>query len=52
MELVNGLELLTCIGDDKEMALNDMRGDSVYKLSENSPVVLKTKEALKKLKVL
>ncbi|MBR4241994.1 MAG: AAA family ATPase [Eubacterium sp.] len=47
-----GLELLSCIGDDREMALNDMRGESVYKLSENSPVIIKTKEALKKLKVL
>ena len=46
------LELLSCISDDREMALNDMRGESVYKLSEESPVVLGTKEALKKLKVL
>lgn len=47
-----GLELLSCIPDDREMALNDIRGDSVFALAQNSAVVEGTKQALEKLKLI
>ena len=45
----SGLELLACIPDDRDMALNDMKGDSVFALDENSAVVQGTKQALSKI---
>ena len=45
----SGLELLACIPDDRDMALNDMKGESVFALDENSAVVQGTKQALSKI---
>lgn len=47
-----GLELLSCIPDDREMALNDMKGDSVYTLADDSAVIRGTKQALEKLGII
>ena len=46
------IELLSCIPDDREMALNDMKGESVYSLEPDSAVMGGTKQALEKLKIL
>lgn len=46
------LELLSCIPDDRNMALNDMKGDSVFSLDENSAVVQGTRQALEKIGIL
>ncbi|MBQ8078000.1 MAG: AAA family ATPase [Eubacterium sp.] len=48
----SGLELLACIPDDRDMALNDMKGDSVFALDENSAVVQGTKQALSKIGII
>lgn len=47
-----GLELLSCIPDDREMALNDMRGESVYTLDGGSAVIEGTIKALEKLEII
>ena len=47
-----GLELLACIPDDRDMALNDMKGDSVFALDEASAVVQGTKQALTEIGIL
>lgn len=46
------LELLACIEDDKNMAYNDMNGNSVFEMSEEAPIYKKTKMALNKLGIL
>ena len=46
------LELLACIEDDKNMAYNDMNGNSVFEMSEEAPIYKKTKKALNKLGIL
>lgn len=43
------LELLACIPDDKNMSMNDMLGNSVFTLDENTEVVKGLKKALEKL---
>jgi len=43
------LELLACIGDDREMTLCDMQGNSIFSLDENVPVLQGLKTALEKL---
>ncbi len=48
----SGLELLACIPDDRNMALNDMKGESVFALDENSAVVQGTKQALSKIGII
>ena len=48
----SGLELLACIPDDRDMALNDMKGESVFALDENSAVVQGTKQALSKIGII
>ena len=40
------LELLACIEDDKNMAYNDMNGNSVFEMSEEAPIYKKTKMPL------
>ncbi|MBR0412644.1 MAG: AAA family ATPase [Eubacterium sp.] len=47
-----GLELLSCIPDDREMALNDMKGDSVYTLADDSAVIRGTRQALEILGII
>lgn len=44
---VGKLKLLSCIPDDRTMTLSDMRGDSVYEISETAPIVAGLTEALK-----
>ncbi len=44
-----GLELLACIPDDRGMAFNDMRGESVFALDENSAVIQGAKKALEEI---
>jgi len=48
----DGIELLTVIGSDENHAYNDIRGDSVFELSEDSPVMRGAKSALEKLGLL
>lgn len=57
MSLINSLdtgalELLSCIPDDREMALNDMMGESVYNLKDSSAVYKGTETALEKLNII
>lgn len=40
------LSLLSCIPDDKTMTLSDIRGDSVYSIDENAPIVKGLQKAL------
>lgn len=44
---VGSLRLLSCIPDDRTMTLSDMRGDSVYGICEDAPIVAGLTEALK-----
>lgn len=46
---VGELELLSAITSDDNLALCDMRGENVFKLDDNSKIVLGTKVALEKL---
>lgn len=46
---VGKLELLSAITSDDNLALCDMRGENVFKLDDNSKIVLGTKVALEKL---
>ena len=48
----DGIEILSLIPDDSQMALNDIKGESVYNLDENSLIYQGAKEALKKLELL
>ena len=48
----DGIELLTVIGADDQHASNDIRGESVFALKEDSPVMLGAKEALIKMELL
>jgi CO dehydrogenase maturation factor len=43
------LPLLACIPDDREMALNDMRGESVFVLDENSSILQGAEKALEQI---
>lgn len=47
-----GIEILSEIPDDREMALNDIMGDSVFKLDNNSSIYLGAKSSLKKLEII
>lgn len=49
---LHGLNLLTCIEDDKNMSLTDMDGKSIFTLDENTSIYQKTKLALEKLGIL
>ena len=48
----NGIELLTIIGTDDTHAYNDIRGDSVFELAEDSPVMIGARIALEKMQLL
>ena len=48
----DGIELLTVIGSDEDHAYNDIRGDSVFELKEESPVMRGAKTALEKLELI
>lgn len=48
----NGLDMLSCIPDDRDMALSDMQGNSVFQLSEDADVVIGARNALKKIGIL
>ena len=43
------LELLSMIPDDRDMVMNDVRGDDIYSLPESSPLFSGAKTALMKL---
>lgn len=43
---IKGMKLLTCIPDDRNMTFNDMQGNSIFMLSEESPVYMGLKNAL------
>lgn len=49
---LHGLNLLTCIEDDKNMSLTDMDGKSIFTLDENTSIYQKTKLALEKLEII
>lgn len=49
---VRPLPLLACIPDDRAMALNDIKGDSVYGLPADAAVLLGTKKALEEIGIL
>lgn len=46
------IPILTYIEEDRNMSLSDMKGDSIFELSEESPIYLKTKAALKALGII
>ena len=48
----NGIEVLSFIGDDKNLTEFDIKGENVFNLPENSNVVTGVKRALEKLEVL
>jgi len=48
----DGIEILSLIPDDSEMALNDIKGESVYNLDDNSLIYNGAKEALKRLGII
>ncbi len=48
----NGIEVLSLIGDDKNLTEFDIKGENVFNLPENSNVVTGVKRALEKLEVL
>jgi hypothetical protein len=48
----DGIELLTVIGADDQHARNDIRGDSIFLLDRNSPVMRGAEEVLRKMKLI
>lgn len=48
----NGIDMLACIPDDRDMALSDMQGNSVFQLSEDADVVVGAENALKNIGIL
>ncbi len=48
----NGIEVLSYIGEDKNLTAFDIKGENVFNLPENSNVVIGVKNALDKLEVL
>lgn len=49
---VGDLKLLATIPDDRNMAVNDMLGQSVYQIKDDAPILVGTKNALIQLGVL
>lgn len=49
---VGELKLLSCIPDDREMTLSDMKGNSVFSLDEDVHILTGVEEALKQLQLL
>lgn len=48
----NGIEILSCILEDKNLSMFDIQGENIFNLPEDSNVVKGTKEALEKIGVL
>lgn len=46
------LELLACIPDDRDMALSDMQGNSVFELGDDTSIIAGAKEGLKNIGIL
>lgn len=46
------LELLACIPDDRDMALSDMQGNSVFELGDDTSIIASAKEGLKNIGIL
>ncbi len=46
------IELLACIPDDRDMALSDMMGNSVFQLNDDTSVITGAKSALKNIGIL
>ena len=47
-----GFEILSVIPDDREMAINDAKGNSIYSLAETSALIRGTETALRKIGVI
>ena len=50
--VVDGIETLAYIPADQNLALCDMKGENVFFLPDDSPLVVGAKEALKKINIL
>lgn len=48
----DGIEILSCIAEDKNLSMFDIQGENIFNLPEESNVVKGTKEALEKIGVL
>lgn len=48
----NGIEILSCILEDKNLSMFDIQGENIFNLPDDSNVVKGTKEALEKIGVL
>lgn len=48
----DGIEILSCILEDKNLSMFDIQGENIFNLPQNSNVVKGTKEALEKIGVL
>ena len=48
----NGIEVLSYIGDDKNLSMFDIQGENIFNLPEESNVVVGVKQALEKIEVL
>lgn len=48
----NGIKILSCILEDKNLSMFDIQGENIFNLPENSNVVKGAKEALEKIGVL
>lgn len=48
----DGIEILSCIPEDKNLSMFDIQGENIFNLPEESNVVKGTKEALEKIGVL
>lgn len=46
------VELLSCIPDDRDMALSDMMGNSVFQLNDDASVIVGARKALKNIGIL
>ena len=48
----NGIEVLSYIGDDKNLSMFDIQGENIFNLPKESNVVVGVKQALEKIEVL
>jgi CO dehydrogenase maturation factor len=48
----NGIEIISCIGDDKNLSMFDIQGKNIFNLPEESNVVQGVYKALEKIEVL
>ena len=49
---LNGIEILSCIPDDKNLSIFDIQGENIFNLPGDSNVVKGVREALEKIEVL